>query len=131
MERLDAVPLPLTADPRFTGAVAGWHHRPDGDPRLHAYVVRFAAGSRTAWHSHAHGQLLVGQSGAGWVGTRDGRVVRLVPGVAVWTDPGEEHWHGADADQAMIHLAVQTAPPGGDSVTWLEPVVLAGTGGHR
>lgn len=122
MRRLDATAAPFTDDPRFTGAVAGRHLTVEDDPQLHTYVVRFEPGARTAWHAHERGQLLVCTDGVGQVGTRDGTVLELRPGVAVWTGAGEEHWHGAADGTAMSHVAVQTETPGGESVQWLEPV---------
>ena len=121
MEELDAGLAAFGADPRFTGGVAGVHLAPDGDPLLHAYVVQFEPGARTAWHAHERGQLLICTTGEGYVGNRDGAVIELRPGVAMWTGPGEEHWHGAGPDGAMAHVAVQTETPGRNSVTWLEP----------
>ncbi|MBJ8337959.1 cupin domain-containing protein [Antrihabitans sp. YC3-6] len=109
-------------DPRFTGDVFGAHIAPDGDPQLHAYVVSFQPYGRTAWHSHERGQLLICTAGQGFVGTRDGRRIELRPGVAVWTDAGEEHWHGAGPTDAMTHVAVQTETPDGASVHWHEQV---------
>jgi len=122
MRQIDASLAPFVDDPRFTGTVSGLHMSPAEDPQLHAYVVSFAAGGRTAWHSHERGQLLICTEGRGFVGTRDGNVIELRPGVAAWTDAGEEHWHGAAEDTPMTHVAVQTEEPGSDSVRWLEPV---------
>lgn len=121
MNTVDLAPRPLTGS-RFTGTVSGADHVPGSDPRLHVFVVEFAAGGRTAWHSHAHGQLLICTSGRGAVGTRDGRLLALRPGDAVWTEPGEEHWHGADPDAPMTHVAVQTREPDDAGVRWGEPV---------
>jgi len=117
---IDATLSPFGDDPRFTGTVRGVHLAPAEDPRLHAYVVRSEAGGRTAWHAHARGQLIICLAGRGHVGGRDGRVLELRPGVAVWTDAGDEHWHGAASDQALTNVAVQTEDPHGDSVRWLE-----------
>jgi quercetin dioxygenase-like cupin family protein len=122
MRALDATPTPFGTDPRFAGAVSGLHIAPAEDPRLHAYVVHFQPGGRTAWHSHECGQLLICIAGLGQVATRDGSVVQLRPGVSVWSDAGEEHWHGAAADSPMAHVAVQTETPGNAGVTWLEQV---------
>ncbi|MEV6923417.1 cupin domain-containing protein [Dactylosporangium sp. NPDC051485] len=122
MRRIDAALTELANDQRFTGSVSGLHLAPPEDPQLHAYVVRFDAGGRTAWHAHERGQLLICTDGSGYVGTRDGHVIELRPGVSAWTDPGEEHWHGAAAQSTMTHVAVQTEAPGRDSVRWLEPV---------
>ena len=36
---------------------------------------------------------------------------------------GEEHWHGAAANNFLSHLAMLESLPGGeDPTTWLEPV---------
>ena len=35
----------------------------------------------------------------------------------MWTEPGEEHWHGADQGSYMIHTAVSLGVP-----EWLDPV---------
>jgi quercetin dioxygenase-like cupin family protein len=132
VRRLDATPAPFgDGDPRFTGPVAGVHLAPDADPTLHVYAVSFAAGARTAWHAHDHGQLLICTAGAGQVGDRHGAIIALSPGTAVWTEPGEEHWHGAGPTQPMTHLAVQTAESGGDGATWAEPVPNADESGPR
>jgi quercetin dioxygenase-like cupin family protein len=125
MRPMDAALTAFGADPRFTGLVSGRHLAPAEDPQLHAYVVHFEPGGRTAWHAHERGQLLICTEGAGYVGTRDGRVTELRPGVAVWTDPGEDHWHGAGPDAPLTHVAVQTESPGTESVRWQEPVTDA------
>ena len=69
----------------------------DGTSRLVVGLVRFTPGARTNWHSHANGQLLQCTDGVGLVVSRDGTVIRLRAGEAVWT-------------------------PAGDATTWLEPV---------
>ena len=94
-----------------------------GASRLTAALVRFTPGARSNWHSHDVGQTLHGVDGSGFVGTRDGRVVRIQPGQTVWTPPGEEHWHGASNDTLMAHLALlDVNEDGSDPTRWLEPV---------
>ncbi|RNI23282.1 cupin domain-containing protein [Flexivirga caeni] len=117
MKLMDSTPSEFTGDPRFTGTAAGVHVMP-GDPQLHAYSMRFEPGGRTAWHSHERGQLLICTAGSGWVGIRDGQLLKLAPGVIVWTEAGEEHWHGASAGASMEHIAVQTETPEADRVVW-------------
>ena len=96
---------------------------PTGTSRLTAALVRFTPGARSNWHSHDVGQTLHGADGSGFVGTRDGRVVRIRAGETVWTPPGEEHWHGATADTLMAHYALLDAnDDGSDPTRWLEPV---------
>ena len=96
--------------------------RPAGKSRLIASLVRFTPGARTNWHSHAVGQTLYVTEGVGLVVSRDGTVIRMRAGDTVWTPPGEEHWHGADADRMMSHLAMLEGVDDGDGTAWLEPV---------
>ena len=85
--------------------------------------VRFAPGARTAWHSHDLGQTLHITEGVALLGARDGRVIVARPGDTIYTPPGEEHWHGATAEDFMEHLAIYDTslePPLG--ANWLEQV---------
>jgi quercetin dioxygenase-like cupin family protein len=84
--------------------------------------VRFSPGARTAWHSHPQGQTLYVTDGIGLVSGRGGPVVEIRPGDVVYTEPGEEHWHGATPDRFMAHVAMQEADDQGQVVTWLEHV---------
>lgn len=88
---------------------------------VEALHVHFAAGSRTRWHTHRGGQLLIVTSGAGWVQSRGHPPERITTGDVVRIDAGEEHWHGACAGSAMSHLAVQE-PEDRSVADALEPV---------
>ncbi|WP_431278661.1 (R)-mandelonitrile lyase [Leifsonia poae] len=68
--------------------------------------VRFAPGARTAWHRHANGQTLHVTQGVALMQARGGEVTEVRPGQTVYTPPGEWHWHGADAEHFMEHLAM-------------------------
>jgi quercetin dioxygenase-like cupin family protein len=100
----------------FTGAV--W-----ADPVLAATDgvminnVFFEPGSRTYWHSHDGGQVLHVLAGQGRVCLRGGEPETIGAGDIVFFEPGEEHWHGADEAQYLLHLAISL---GGHA--WLEPV---------
>ncbi|WP_136659422.1 cupin domain-containing protein [Nitratireductor sp. XY-223] len=89
--------------------------------RVAALRVRFAPGARTAWHTHPLGQTLYVVSGAGLVQKEGEAAVRILPGDTVWIPPGEKHWHGATAGNAMAHIAIHEALDG-SNVTWLEQV---------
>ncbi len=92
--------------------------------RVHALLVAFEPGARTAWHTHPLGQTLHVVSGTGLVGLR-GQAPRVIrTGDTVWFAPGEEHWHGATPDNAMTHMAIQEAT-GGRAADWLEQVADA------
>ena len=88
---------------------------------LRAVKVSFEPGARTAWHTHPLGQTLQILSGVGLVQTWGGPVRVVRAGDVVWFEPGEKHWHGASADVAMVHLAMQEALDG-KHVDWMEQV---------
>jgi quercetin dioxygenase-like cupin family protein len=95
----------------------------DADQRMVVSKVRFLPGARTAWHSHARGQTLHITEGAGLIGTRDGTVIEVNPGQTIYTQPGEEHWHGATPEDYMEHLAMlESADDPSQTTIWLEHV---------
>jgi quercetin dioxygenase-like cupin family protein len=95
----------------------------DAHQRATVARVRFAPGSRSAWHSHARGQYLHVTSGVALFGGRDGTVHEVRAGQTLYTPPGEEHWHAASPDCFMEHIALmESADDPADSVTWLEHV---------
>ena len=89
--------------------------------------VTFTPGSRTFWHRHTGGQMLLGCAGAGLVVTRDGATgigatgigaTGIGEGAVVHAFAGEEHWHGALPDSFMSHQSIVL----GGSAEWLEEV---------
>lgn len=85
-----------------------------------AYVT-FQPGARTAWHLHPAGQHMIVTSGVGLTGTRDGKIITIKAGDALWCPPNIDHWHGASADAAMTHLVI-TGSLKGENVIWKEHV---------
>ncbi len=77
--------------------------------RVRALNVAFEPGARTAWHTHPLGQTLHVVSGIGLVGLRNGPPKVIKAGDTVWIPPGEEHWHGATANNSLAHIAIQEA----------------------
>ena len=74
--------------------------------RIRVSAVRFTPGARTAWHSHALGQVLYVTDGAGLVQSRGGDIVSIRSGDIVKTPPDEWHWHGAAPDRFMTHISM-------------------------
>ncbi len=120
--RADEHPVQVGAD-TYTGqvwnevlatGVAPW--------RLHVARVTFAPGARSAWHHHPVGQVLVVLSGLGRTQLVGGRIEVLRPGDTVSVGAGEEHWHGADPDHVLVHLAIQEASETGEQAIWGRPV---------
>lgn len=106
----------------FTGTV--WQDaiiEAPGPARVRALKVSFEPGARTAWHTHPLGQTLHVLSGIGLVGRRNEAPRLIRSGDTVWISPGEEHWHGASPEIAMVHLAIQEAKDG-QVADWLEKV---------
>ena len=106
----------------FTGTV--WQDpliEAEPPARVRALKVTFEPGSRTAWHTHPLGQTLYILSGIGLMGLRKQKPQVIKSGDTVWIPPNVEHWHGATAQNAMVHLAIQEASDN-SSANWLEKV---------
>ena len=106
----------------FTGSVRiDSRFQGKGPARVGGALVTFEPGARTAWHTHPLGQTLIVTSGCGWVQVEGGAKEEIRPGDIVWLSPGEKHWHGATATNAMTHIAIAEAL-NGKSVDWLQHV---------
>lgn len=97
--------------------------------RLRGIAVTFEPGARTAWHTHPLGQTLIVTAGVGLAQKAGQAVETIRPGDVIWFAPGEKHWHGASADCAMTHIALQEELDG-SSADWLEHVSDAEYGGQ-
>ena len=92
------------------------------DPaRVVGLSVTFEPGARTAWHTHPLGQTLIVTAGSGCAQRWGGPIEDIRPGDVVWFAPGEKHWHGAAATNAMTHIAIQERLDG-KNVDWMEKV---------
>ncbi|WP_455275031.1 (R)-mandelonitrile lyase [Rhizobium herbae] len=87
-------------------------------------LVTFEPGSRSAWHSHPAGQVLIVTSGSGWVQEEGSQKRQIRSGDVVWTPPGVKHWHGATDKNGMSHIAVSNVKYG-KTVDWMEKVTDA------
>ena len=89
--------------------------------RAYGASVSFAAGARTAWHTHHRGQVLIVTEGVGRVQRWGAPVEEIRPGDVVRIPPGVKHWHGAGPAMAMTHIAI-VEHLDGRSTVWLERV---------
>jgi quercetin dioxygenase-like cupin family protein len=80
--------------------------------------LMFPAGSRSNWHTHSWGQLLMVEEGSGRTQVRGGPVLETLPGEPWFTGAGVEHWHGAAPDEDALQMTIYEG-----SVDWLEPVL--------
>ena len=85
--------------------------------KLSTLRLKFPKGSRSNWHSHTWGQLLMVEEGKGLTQDRGGAVKEMLPGQPWFTKAGIEHWHGASPDVDMVQLTIYEG-----EVKWLEPV---------
>jgi len=107
----------------FTGSVyIDTVAAPSGPSRLAASSVHFTPGARTAWHTHPNGQTIFVVEGMGRCQRRGGPVEAIRAGDRVFFEPGEEHWHGAEATRFMSHVAMLQVDDEGASANWGEHV---------
>ena len=81
----------------------------------------FEPGARTNWHTHPEGQILYVVTGEGRAQKEGGEVVASGTGDVVYFAPGEKHWHGAEPDTFMVHVAVNPAAASDGGTNWMEP----------
>ena len=89
--------------------------------RVGCASVTFQPGSRTAWHTHPLGQILIVTGGCGWTQCEGGPREEIRAGDVIWCPPGHRHWHGATPTTALTHIAVQEYLDG-KAVQWMEYV---------
>ena len=87
-------------------------------------IVTFQPGSRSVWHTHPIGQVLIVTEGEGWVQAWGGPVQVMRKGDVIWIPAGVKHWHGASPTSSVTHIALQEEQ-NGTNVIWLEPVTDA------
>lgn len=101
---------------QFTGTAYSYLTLPTTDG-VTINTVTFAPGTRTYWHHHENGQILLVVAGRGLVQSEGGPVEVLRQGDAVWVPAGERHWHGAAPDSFMTHTAISLG-----TTSWAGPV---------
>lgn len=103
--------------PTFTGEV--WYDSvlDKQEETITMVTATFTPGARTHWHHHENGQVLEVKAGAGWVCDKGGKPERIQVGDIIWCPPGTVHWHGADEESIMVHLAISRG-----KTTWYEAV---------
>lgn len=83
--------------------------------------VTFEKGSRTNWHSHTGGQILLVTAGEGRYQEKGKPMQILKQGDVVKIPINVIHWHGASPDSAFSHISIETNVPN-NKTTWLDQV---------
>ena len=88
---------------------------------LTAGNVLFESGSRTNWHTHGGGQILICTKGKGYFQEKGKAIQLLNVGDVVEIMPNIVHWHGASHESEFEHIAISTQQSKG-GVVWLDAV---------
>src|SRR5436190_1653033 len=100
--REGARPVERAPEANFTGDVRIEKLFEAIDPsHSSAGFVTFAAGARTAWHSHPAGQILIITRGTGRVQLWGQPTEEIRAGDVVRIPAGIKHWHGAAPRASM------------------------------
>lgn len=83
--------------------------------------VEFEAGSRTNWHSHPAGQILLVTAGKGYHQIEGQPKEVIKEGDVITCPPNVNHWHGATENSSMIHIYIVPNTEKG-IVKWGKPV---------
>jgi quercetin dioxygenase-like cupin family protein len=78
---------------------------------------RFEPGSRTKWHSHSGGQIILVEEGVGLNQFKGGPITELHAGETIYAAPGAVHWHGAAPDKGGVQFNISRG-----EITWLDEV---------
>ncbi len=95
----------------------------EGDDTFNCPIgnVTFEPGTRTHWHTHSGGQILLVLAGEGLYCERGQKPRVIRKGDVIRIPPEVEHWHGAGPHTWMTHISVETNVPH-NKAQWLEPV---------
>lgn len=85
------------------------------------FNVTFEPYSRSNWHRHSSGQILIATAGIGYYQENGKPARRLYPGDIVEVSSNVEHWHGAAPDSWFAHVVME-CNHGHNKVIWNMPV---------
>ncbi|MBV9507166.1 MAG: cupin domain-containing protein [Acidobacteriia bacterium] len=100
-------------NPNFQGTVTPVKENSDGN----IAHFRFEPGSRTKWHSHERGQIILVEEGVCRSQVKGGPVLELHAGETTYAPAGVVHWHGAGPDQGCVQYNISRG-----GITWMEEV---------
>ncbi|ABW01315.1 cupin domain-containing carboxymuconolactone decarboxylase family protein [Caldivirga maquilingensis] len=89
--------------------------------RINVTMVTLEPGTRTVWHIHPLGQVIVIMHGRGLVQRWGESISEVNQGDVIWVEPGEKHWQGATVNSPVSYIEV-TEPLNGKVVELMERV---------
>ena len=81
-------------------------------------TVHFEKGARTNWHTHPEGQYLIVTEGEGLTQEWGKPIQEIHEGDMVWCPPNVKHWHGANINSSMSHIALTPISSKNKTVIW-------------
>jgi quercetin dioxygenase-like cupin family protein len=87
--------------------------------RVHRFF--YEPGSHSHWHSHTGEQALLFVAGRARIRKVGEPPFEVGPGDLVYVAPGDKHWHGAVANQFLVHFAFTAS----GTTDWFEEVTEA------
>lgn len=96
-------------DERFSGTA--WLESlvvSDSTNHIAVSSVTFEPGSRTKWHLHPDGQIIMAIGGVGYYQVEGSPKKILKKGDVATCPPDVPHWHGASSDEEFIQIAIET-----------------------
>jgi quercetin dioxygenase-like cupin family protein len=111
-----------TIDRAHFSAGRAWVHwilRPDSIYDTQLASVTYDKGSRTKWHYHPAGQILIITSGTAYYQEKGKPKQILSKGGVAKCPPGVHHWHGASPEGDVKLMAINPNMEKG-GVVWLE-----------
>lgn len=88
--------------------------------KLDSTTYQLAPGTRSRWHTHSVGQIVIVTAGEGLVQQWGKEVQKIKVGDVVWMPANVKHWHGAAALNGVTDLTIEAGLE--MKSTWLEPV---------
>lgn len=84
-------------------------------------LVKFMPDSRTHWHTHPAGQILLVIEGTGWYKEKGKKAKYLQPGDVIVVPENVQHWHGSGKNTSLKHYEISNNLNGTVAI-WLDKV---------
>jgi quercetin dioxygenase-like cupin family protein len=101
-------------NPNFTGGIVTTVEENSKGNIAHFH---FGPGSRTKWHIHEGGQIILVEEGVGLVQTKGGPLLELHAGETNYVPPGVAHWHGGGTTEGGTQFNISRG-----GIKWLDAV---------
>ncbi|MBF7683517.1 cupin domain-containing protein [Acinetobacter sp. B5B] len=96
-----------TNRPEFEAFFSGKSYRSDlSTHQIDISNITFSPSSRTKWHYHHSGEILLITGGSGWHQEEGQPAKHIKEGDVINIEAGTKHWHGATKNTWLSHVAI-------------------------